>query len=115
MGTYGLTCITTWGGAGIGKFTGKDWFSFNTAYMRDLLSLNVNAIAFDLMDSVWVGTDKGLAQFNGSDQVGWKIYNAQNSKIPDKITAITIDNKNIKWIGFSNGLLASFDGQSMGI
>lgn len=97
-------------GAGFCKFTGEEWVSFNTAYLRDLLSPFVNAIAFDLKDSVWVGTDKGLAQFDGKSPVGWKIYNAQNSKIPDKITAITIDNNNTKWIGFSTGLLASFDG-----
>lgn len=98
-------------GAGMVKFTGEEWISFNSAYMRDFLSLNVNAVAFDLVDSVWVGTDNGLAQFDGISQVGWKIYNTKNSLIPNnKITAIAVDNKNIKWIGFSNGILASFNG-----
>jgi len=100
-------------GAGMGKFTGKEWVIFNIG--SDLINremgLSVNAFAFDLLDNVWVGTDNGLAQFDGISPVGWIVYNMSNSPIPDnKITAIAVDNKNIKWIGCSNGMLASFDG-----
>jgi hypothetical protein len=103
------------GGAGMGKFNveKKEWVIFNigTDLINKELGLNVNAFAFDLADSIWVGTDNGLALFNGISSAGWKVYNSKNSPIPDnKITAIAVDNKNIKWIGFSNGNLAAFDG-----
>ena len=101
------------GGAGLSMFNGKDWFNFSTGDMVKYLSPAVNAIAFDLQNWVWVGTDKGMAQFNGITTEGWNFYNTSNSSIPDnKITAITVDDQNIKWIGCSNGILASFDGKT---
>jgi hypothetical protein len=110
-GNVWFNLYNTWGGAGMGKFTGKDWISFNLG--TDLLNLGfyVNAFAFDLENNVWAGTYNGLAQFDGISKDGWNIYNMENGDIPDNnITAIAIDNKNIKWIGFGNGYLASFDG-----
>jgi hypothetical protein len=112
-GNLWFNLYNTWGGAGMGKFTGKDWFIFNmgTDLIKRELGLYVNAFAFDLGDSVWVGTDNGLAKFNGVSPEGWEIYNSKNSPIPDnKITALAVDNKYIKWIGCSNGNLVSFDG-----
>jgi hypothetical protein len=106
-----------WGGGGLVKFTGEKWICFNnTIFQQMKLSPTVNAIAFDLADSVWIGTDNGLAQFNGISQEGWKIYNAGNDPIlENKITAIAVDNKNIKYIGFNNGSLAAFDGYTWNI
>ncbi len=112
IGNIWFNLDNTWGGAGMGKFTpDKEWFSFNIGTDLLKLSLYVNAFAFDLPYSVWVGTDNGLAQFDGISKDGWIIYNMENSQIPDNnITAIAVDNANIKWIGCSNGNLAAFYG-----
>jgi len=69
----------------------------------------VNAIAFDNNDSIWIGTNNGLAQFNGVDTIGWKIFKKDNSDLPsNNITAIQVDDSNVKWIGTNNGELVSF-------
>ena len=119
QGNLWFNLINTQGGAGMGKFnTGKkEWNIFNigTDLINKELGLNVNAFAFDSGDSVWVGTDNGLAQFNGSSTTGWKVYNSKNSRITDKVMAIAVDNKNIKWIGCSDGNLLTFDGNNWGI
>ena len=112
-GNIWFNLYNTWGGGGMGKFTGKDWIVFNmgTDLLERKLGLYVNAFAFDLDNYVWIGTDNGLAQFDGISPTGWNVYNTGNSPIPDtKITAIAVDNQNIKWIGCSNGNLAAFDG-----
>jgi hypothetical protein len=115
-GNIWFNLVNNQGGAGLGKFTGNEWINFSTGDLVKYLSPTVNTIAFDLKDSVWVGTDKGLAQFDGVSTTGWKFYNKSNSAIPDnKITAITVDIDNIKWIGCSNGILASFDGNAWNI
>jgi hypothetical protein len=101
-------------GAGMGKFipSSKKWLIFNqgTDLINKELGLHVNAFAFE-GDSVWIGTDNGLARFNGISPAGWIVYNSKNSPIPaGKITAITVDGNNIKWIGFVAGIISSFDG-----
>jgi hypothetical protein len=114
-GNLWFNLYNTWGGAGMGKFYTEtdEWKIFNqgTDLINKELGLYVNAFAFDLVDSVWVGTDNGLVQFDGNSPTGWKIYNMKNSGLPDnKITAIVVDYQNIKWVGFSNGDLLSFNG-----
>jgi hypothetical protein len=115
QGNLWFNLSNTQGGAGMGKFIveKKEWVIFNigTDLINKELGLNVNAFAFDLADSIWVGTDNGLAKFDGKSPEGWKVYNSKNSPIPDnKITALAVNNNNIIWIGFSNGNLASFNG-----
>jgi hypothetical protein len=100
-------------GAGLGKFTGKKWIVFNqgTDLIYKELGLHVNAFAFEGEENVWIGTDNGLALFDGISPTGWTIYNSGNSDIPNsRITAITVDNKGIKWIGCENGMILAFDG-----
>ncbi len=114
-GNLWFNLYNTWGGAGMGKFYPalNEWKIFNqgTDFIYKELGLYVNAFAFDLSDSVWVGTDNGLVQFNGNSPTGWTIYNMKNSAFPEnKITAIVIDYQNVKWIGFSNGNLAVSNG-----
>lgn len=101
-----------WGGGGMVKFTGKEWISFNNEVFGKMdLSPMVNAIAFDLENTVWVGTDDGLARFDGINPTGWEIYRTENYQGPDnKITAIVVDHQNFKYIGFNTGYLVVFDG-----
>ena len=68
---------------------------------------NINAIAIDASGNKWIGTNVGLAKFDG---VTWTVYTTSNSGLPSNyINAIAIDNSGNKWIGTSFGL-AKFDG-----
>ncbi len=102
---------STFGGQGIWKITDTDTVKFSTG--SDIFTYlwpAAKAIAFDKDDSVWVGTKSGLAQFDGINQTGWKIFKTSNSDIPgNDISAIQVDDNNVIWIGTSNGKLATFN------
>jgi hypothetical protein len=67
----------------------------------------VRAIAIDKQGNKWIGTDRGLAKFDG---VNWTVYNASNSGLPTNwIYAIAVDPQGNKWIGTYSGLV-KFDG-----
>ena len=71
-------------------------------------SNNVSCIIKDSWGLTWIGTDKGLAVFNGAN---WILYNTDNSPLPsNSITSIKIDKQSNKWIGTYGGGLAKFTG-----
>jgi hypothetical protein len=100
----------SWGDGGFEKISESDTLRFySDSDLEQYMYPKVNAIAFDKKDSVWVGTLIGLAQFDGISQTGWKIFKTSNSAIPsNNITAIQIDENNVKWIGTHLGELVSF-------
>jgi len=60
-------------------------------------------------NNTWIGTENGLAKFDGSN---WTTYDTNNSGLPGNIiTALAIDNGNI-WIGTNGDGLAMFDGSN---
>lgn len=64
-----------------------------------------NAVTATLNDGsiTWVGTDEGLAMFNGSD---WTIYQAESSTLPgDHIQDIYKDANGNTWVATNNGIL----------
>jgi len=69
---------------------------------------SVRCIAFAQNGVKWVGTDFGLASFDGTT---WNIYKTTNSGIPDNaIRSLAVDDQNNVWIGtFTTGLV-KFDG-----
>ena len=91
-------------GFGLGKKSGEEWTGFyaETDIQYELHPV-VNAIAFDHHDSVWVATDDGLAQFDGTSPTGWRIFKDGSPLTAKKVTALKIDRNNIKWVGLSNG------------
>ena len=69
---------------------------------------SVYAIAIDASGNKWIGTDGGLAEFDGTN---WTVYNTSNSGLSSNyIYAIVIDASGNKWIGTRYGGLAEFDG-----
>lgn len=63
-------------------------------------------------DSVWVGTEKGLARLDRVTGQVTEIYNRANSGLPSiLINAISIDAQGNKWIGTYGGLV-KYDGTS---
>jgi hypothetical protein len=89
-------------GFGLGKKSGEEWTGFYAGTDITQLHPVVNAIAFDQHDSVWVGTDNGLGQFDGDTIKGWKIFKTP-TLTTNKVTALKVDRNNIKWVGLSNG------------
>src|SRR5437773_12562668 len=49
-----------------------------------LPSNRINALAFDTNGNLWIGTDRGVAIFNG---VNWIIYDNFNSGLPDNFVS----------------------------
>lgn len=58
----------------------------------------------------WIGTDWGLAKFDGST---WTIYNTSNSGLPhNSVRSLALDENNDLWAGTLSGGLAKFDGST---
>jgi hypothetical protein len=65
-------------------------------------------MAIDEHSIMWIGTNSGLASFDGGT---WTIYSTSNSDLPNNtVNTVAIDGAGIKWIGTNGGGLASFDG-----
>lgn len=91
-----------------------------------LPSIEVNALAVDLDNEIWIGTDNGFAVLynsNGAFSASPGEYNAQRIKLEfegnveyvlgaTNITAIEVDGANRKWFGTANAgiILLSADG-----
>jgi hypothetical protein len=66
----------------------------------------VHAIAIDGGGNKWIGTNEGLAKFDG---VNWTVYKTSNSGLPyNFVLAIAIDGQGNKWIGTYDGGLAVY-------
>ncbi len=75
----------------------------------DLPSRNVNSLALDRAGSVWVGTDRGVAEFFDP----FSVLQGGNAVLPrfegrplladERVTAIAVDGGNRKWVGTQNG------------
>ncbi|MFM7767164.1 MAG: two-component regulator propeller domain-containing protein [Bacteroidota bacterium] len=82
------------------------WTFFNTVN-SPLPENSVRCITSAPSGAVWIGTDYGLASYDGSV---WTVYNTMNSGIPDNsIRSLLIDG-NFIWVGTFMGGLARFDG-----
>ncbi len=68
----------------------------------------VNAISRDQANSLWIGTDAGLAEFDGTT---WTVYDTTNSDLPgNNVTSVVAVPGGGKWIGTYGGGLAYYDG-----
>lgn len=73
----------------------------------------VRTIAFDKNDELWVGTDMGLAHYDGTN---WEQFTTATSPLPyDEINDIAVDSNNHIWLtyteigGLVTGGLAEYD------
>jgi ligand-binding sensor domain-containing protein len=106
---------TTGGLVAIDKVSGAT--TFYNKCNSGLPDNNIHCIAIDAMGNKWIGTELGLAKFDGSN---WRVFNTSNSQIPgDYICSIAIDKADNLWIEISRideynhywGCMAKFDGQ----
>ena len=76
---------------------------------RGLPQDTIRAITQTKDGYLWLGTDEGLARFDGYEFV---VYNKTNGDLPDNsITALAAANDGGLWIGTSNGLTQYRDGR----
>src|SRR5690606_8925213 len=85
---------------------GPQWITYNTGN-SNLPSDNVYSLAIDQNNTIWIGTDSGLAQFKNNK---WIIYTTSNSEIPsNNISGVSIDDFNNVWISTIDSGAAVFD------
>jgi len=107
-----------------------EWVQLNTGQNTGALPSNeVNALAVDFDNEIWIGTDNGFAVLYSSETAFDGIpgeYNAQRIKLEfegnveyllgtTNITDIEVDGGNRKWFGTANSgiILLSADGQEI--
>jgi len=74
----------------------QNWVVYNTIN-SNIPDNTVRCIAIDNQGNKWLGTEKGLAKFDGNT---WTTYDTLNSDLPyNNITALAIDRDGNKWIG----------------
>jgi ligand-binding sensor domain-containing protein len=90
-----------------GHAQGTAWTQYSTSN-SPLPENNVRCIVFENDSTAWIGTQYGLARFDG---MNWVVYNTFNSGISgNDIRSIAIDRQGAKWIGTFNNGLDRFDG-----
>ncbi len=68
---------------------------------------NVYAVCIDDSGAKWLGTNGGLAKFDGES---WTVWNTSNSDLPsDNIRCMVIDDYGNKWLGTDGGGVAVFN------
>jgi ligand-binding sensor domain-containing protein len=66
-------------------------------------------VAIDTNNNVWVGTDAGVAKFDGTN---WTVYTTANGLPVNIIACISVDNSNNIWIGTDGDGVAKFNGST---
>lgn len=91
-------------------YSQNGWTVYNSAN-SGLPQNTVRCITVDTVTNMkWVGTDFGLAAFDGTT---WTIYNTANSAIPDNaIRSLLADGFGNLWVGTNGNGLGKFDGAS---
>jgi hypothetical protein len=96
-----------YGNGDVGKFNGVEWLTVDHSFLPDP---RPEAIAFDMDDSVWVVTRKGIGIVHEGNLDGRQMT-PDNSGLPEAyVTAIAVDDDNNKWLGFHSGTVAKFNG-----
>ena len=83
----------------------KNWVIYN-ATNSGLPDNYIRAITIDGKGNKWIGTSRGLVQFDGKD---FTVYNTLNCELPDEyVNAVAIDKSEKVWIATDDGI-ARFD------
>jgi ligand-binding sensor domain-containing protein len=85
----------------------QTWNIFNSSN-SNLPNNAIKCLAIDSNHVLWVGTDSGLASFDG---LVWHIYNTSNSGIAaNNIRSIAFDTMHNMWVGTLNNGVSVFNG-----
>lgn len=103
---------TTWIGTvefGLGWSTDDIAWNVLDSSNSDLPDNHINALAFDHEGNLWIGADKNLVKYDGTN---WTVYNNANTPVLPNlgVRSIAFDPDNNVWVGFTVGGVAKFDG-----
>jgi sugar lactone lactonase YvrE len=89
-----------------------EWLVYNRENSGLPSSLISPGLAFDAQGHLWIGTQAGLAKFDGET---WTVYSTANSGLPDnRVVALAEDVQGNMWVGTNDGL-AKFDGENWAV
>jgi ligand-binding sensor domain-containing protein/signal transduction histidine kinase len=97
-----------WVGTLDGGLFQLDGERFRAVPKSEIVPRGVSAIHQDRAGLLWVGTQGGLARWDGQD---WQLFKATNGLASDKIAAIADDPTGALWIGTDRGLSRLRDGR----
>ncbi len=89
------TVWAAFSGEGLFRYdeTRNDWIRYSTT--DGLVSTEITSIAVDQDNAIWIGTEAGLARFDG---VSWSTYTRTNGLPSDSIDALAISPGNGIWV-----------------
>jgi len=100
--TFSLTFIFLWAFVNLNWAQAPKFESFKL--LKNLNSVQVNAIEQDALGFIWLGTNNGLIKYDG---VVFTQYTEQDSLYNNIITSLTFDSiNNCLWIGHENGKIS---------
>ncbi|HBS85356.1 MAG: hypothetical protein A2W91_16240 [Bacteroidetes bacterium GWF2_38_335] len=85
---------------GLTKFDGTTWTHYVSA--DGLPSDHVYSLNVDNGNNIWVGTDLGMAMFDGVTFTTYTTASTGGALVEDFVKKITIDNYNNVWISYNN-------------
>ena len=96
----GLPWAGTWGG-GLSHFDGKRWKTYTTA--EGLPGNHIFSLHTDRNGQLWVGTNKGVVQWQGDKAVG-AVLTAADGLVADNVFSMATTPEGGKWIGSYGGV-----------
>jgi ligand-binding sensor domain-containing protein len=89
---------------------GQQYFTRNYTINEGLPDNCIHDIFKDSRGFLWIGTNAGLAKFDGGN---FQIYSSLNGLAGDQISSITEDNQGNIWIGCRDGGVSIFNGEKI--
>jgi hypothetical protein len=86
------------GWVGVSTYDGARWVTYDATMLPSLV---VTGLAADSSGSVWVGTDAGLARFDG---VGWTVFRVADGLPSDHVQDVATGQDGTVWVATDAGL-----------
>ncbi len=102
--------IATYPFGGVSKFDFSLWETF-TPVNSDIPSYDINGIAFDDSNNVWLTSSAGIAKYN---DINWTVYDTSNTPMADQrlLAKPFLDTYSNKWFASNYMGVIMFDGIS---
>jgi alpha-tubulin suppressor-like RCC1 family protein len=97
--------------SGLVLYDGNNWVNY-TPQNSGIPTYNIQDIAIDSANNIWLATYSGLVKFNGTT---WTIYNSSNSNIAsNSINSVAVKNNNTIYLT-GDSILMKFNGATFSI
>jgi tetratricopeptide (TPR) repeat protein len=85
------------------RFDGKRWKKYDLWHLLGIYSRSINSVCEDRDGNLWVGTEKGLASWDGRK---WWIYPVKEGLWSEGISTVIIDTKDTMWVRSGTSVMA---------